>query len=149
MNINILIQLFDRDLSKLKQELELYHDEANIWHIEKGIANSAGNLCLHLIGNLNHFIGAVIGNTDYIRDRENEFSAKNISRIQLLDEVDQVKAMIKEVLEKFDPALFEQDYPRVIMEITMSYGLFLTHLATHLSYHLGQINYHRRLIDCP
>ena len=78
MLIETLKSLFDRDLNKLCTEIELYRNEENIWKIDKEISNSAGNLCLHLIGNINNFIGAQIGKTNYVRHRELEFSLKNI-----------------------------------------------------------------------
>ena len=80
MIIETLQKLFTRDLNKLKAEIELYRNENNIWRTDKGIANSAGNLCLHLTGNLNAYIGAELGNTGYIRHRELEFSLKDIPR---------------------------------------------------------------------
>ncbi len=73
-----LIEIFERDLLKLKEEISLYKDENNLWVTEKQISNAAGNLTLHLIGNLNHFIGATLGHTGYVREREKEFSTKNI-----------------------------------------------------------------------
>ncbi len=66
----LLSEFFERDIIKLKEEIVLYKDETNLWKVENKISNSAGNLCLHLIGNLNHFIGATVGNTGYVRQRE-------------------------------------------------------------------------------
>jgi hypothetical protein len=75
-----LLEIFERDLNKLLQEINLYKDENSLWQIKEGIGNSGGNLCLHLMGNLNHFMGAVLGGTGYVREREKEFSLKNIPK---------------------------------------------------------------------
>jgi uncharacterized damage-inducible protein DinB len=142
-----LIALFNRDLIKLKQELELYKNEKAIWHIEKGIANSAGNLCLHLVGNLNTYIGGVIGHTGYIRHRELEFTLKDISKTQLLTQIEETISIVNGSLTKLTDADLQAEYPMVVFDKPMSTEYFLVHLATHLSYHLGQVNYHRRLLD--
>jgi Protein of unknown function (DUF1572) len=139
--------LFERDLTLLKKELSLYKSEAAIWQIDRDIANSAGNLALHLIGNLNTYIGAEIGKTGYVRDRPLEFSAKNISRQQLLTMIDDTIVVVKNALVTMQETDFEQEYPQLVLENITSTEYFFVHLATHLGYHLGQINYHRRLLD--
>ncbi len=147
MLIPILQALFERDLLKLKTEIELYHDEKKLWYIEKSISNSAGNLCLHLIGNLNAFIGTEIGKTGYVRNRELEFSLKDVPRKELLEKIEATMEVVKHSLAKLTDEQLQADYPLLVFKEKLSTGMFLTHLATHLSYHLGQINYHRRLLD--
>ena len=147
MLLPTLQQLFERDLQALGQEIEAYTNEANLWKVEKSISNSAGNLCLHLVGNLNHFIGAQLGNTGYIRHRELEFSKKDVSKNELLNRVEETLDMVQSTLNGLTEAQLEEDYPVVVFSEKMSIGFFLVHLTTHLSYHLGQINYHRRLIS--
>ena len=147
MIINTLIKLFKRDLTKLKQEIELYNDEANLWGVTQGISNAAGNLCLHIVGNLNHFIGAEFGNTGYVRQRDLEFSLKQVPRAELLQQVDQTLHIVENTLEKLTPEDLQKDYRRRADEDAMTTEYFLVHLTMHLSYHLGQINYHRRLLD--
>ncbi|SMD14218.1 DinB family protein [Pedobacter nyackensis] len=143
-----LKSIFTRDLNKLKAEIELYQNEENIWHVEKSIANSAGNLCLHLVGNLNTFVGAELGKTGYIRNRELEFSLKNIPRIELLTKVEDTIKVVNESLDGLTEADLSNDYPLVkVVEGGSSVAFMLIHLSTHLAYHLGQINYHRRLLD--
>eukprot|EP01133_Synstelium_polycarpum_P002995 gene2995-3443_t len=142
-----LKSIFERDLKQLKLEIGLYQQESNLWLTEKGISNAAGNLCLHLIGNLSHFIGAQLGHTGYVRNRPLEFSDKDVPRAALLESIDQVIAMIGKTLDGLDDTELEKNYPLVVFEKEMTAGYFLIHLSTHLSYHLGQINYHRRLID--
>ncbi|PYF72590.1 DinB family protein [Pedobacter nutrimenti] len=142
-----LKSIFERDLKQLKLEIGLYQQESNLWLTKKGISNAAGNLCLHLIGNLSHFIGAQLGHIGYVRNRPLEFSDKDVPRAALLESIDQVIAMIGKTLDGLDDAELEKNYPLVVFEKEMTTGYFLIHLSTHLSYHLGQINYHRRLID--
>jgi uncharacterized damage-inducible protein DinB len=147
MLIETLKKLFNRDLNKLKSEIELYKDEKKIWYIEKGIANSAGNLCLHLVGNLNHFIGAEIGKTGYVRVRELEFSSKDISKIELISKVEETIKVVDSSLDKIRGEDLEEEYPLLVFDKKTSTEYLLVHLSSHLTYHLGQINYHRRLLD--
>lgn len=139
--------LFSRDLKKLKDELALYQIEENIWRIDKDILNSAGNLCLHLIGNLNTYIGAELGGTGYVRNRPEEFSLKNISRNQLIDSIEQTIVMLEATLSTLTEDRIKGQYPISVLTDKVSTEYFLVHLAMHLSYHLGQVNYHRRMLD--
>lgn len=143
----VLLEFFERELLKVKEELNLYASETAIWEIRPGIANSAGNLCLHLVGNLQHFIGAVLGNTGYIRERDAEFATKGVPRATLLASIDDTIAVIKNALSPFKEADFDQTYPLEKHGQVVSMRYMLLHLLTHLNYHLGQINYHRRLIS--
>lgn len=142
-----LQNIYVRDLNKLKQELELYANEAVIWKTDKQIANSAGNLCLHLVGNLNTYIGATLGKTGYIRNRDLEFTLKDIAREELIQKVEATIRMIENVLPTISAATIQQEYPMLVLAEKTSTEYFLVHLAAHLSYHLGQVNYHRRLLD--
>lgn len=146
MNTATLIEIFDRDLNKLITEINLYKDEERLWIIKDGIGNSAGNLCLHLIGNLNHFIGAILGNTGYVREREKEFSLKNIPRKELIQSIENTITVVKESLSKLSATDFEKLFPLEVFGKPLTTGFMLLHLTTHLAYHLGQINYHRRLL---
>ena len=139
--------LLERDLKKLRHEIEAYKTEKNIWQVEKNINNSAGNLCLHIIGNLNWFIGAQFGATGYIRDRELEFSSTNIPKDDLLLEIDKTRSVLDNTLDKITESQLELEYPILVFDKKTTTYYFLIHLSTHLAYHLGQINYHRRLID--
>ena len=146
MVIDILNQLYERDLGKLRSEIEAYADEADLWRTEGEISNSGGNLSLHLVGNLRHFFGAVLGGAGYVRDRDNEFASGPVPRADMLAGVDSALADVTATLEKLSEADLEQTYPIEVFGHPMTTGYFLVHLATHLDYHLGQINYHRRLI---
>ena len=147
MITDTLIELFERDLERLKTEIELYKDEDNLWLLKEGISNSAGNLCLHLVGNLSHFIGATLGNTGYVRHREDEFSLKNIPRQDLITNIENCKLIVKTTLQKLTAADLEKQFPLEKHGTIVSTEQMLLHLFGHLSYHLGQINYHRRLLD--
>lgn len=142
-----LRSLYSRDLNKLKAEIEAYQNEENLWKTDKNIANSAGNLTLHLVGNLNHFLGTHLGNTGYVRQRDLEFSSKNIPKAELIEKVKATASMIDSVLSHLSDDDLKKEYPLVVFENTMTTDYFLIHLLAHLDYHLGQINYHRRLLD--
>jgi uncharacterized damage-inducible protein DinB len=147
MLIDTLATLFNRDLNKLKSEIDLYRDEQKIWYVAKGVANSAGNLCLHLIGNLNTYIGAEFGKTGYVRHRDQEFSLKDISKAELIKKVEETILIVDNSLFKLTDEDLKTEYPLLVFDKKTSTDYFLVHLATHLTYHLGQINYHRRLLD--
>ena len=147
MLLETLKLLFKRDLHKLKTEIESYQHEERLWIVEKKIPNSAGNLCLHLIGNLNTYIGAEIGKTSYIRDRESEFLLKGIPKSELIRMIEETMLVVNDSLDKMEEASLEDEYPLLVLETKTSTGYLLVHLATHLTYHLGQINYHRRWVE--
>ena len=147
MLLDVLKKLFIRDLNKLKTEIELYSNEANLWIIDESITNSAGNLCLHLVGNLNAYVGAKLGQSGYIRQRDLEFSLKDVPRVELLNQIDKTIDMVEKVLSKLTTNDLEKEYPLLVFKEPMTTEYFLVHLTTHFSYHLGQINYHRRLLD--
>lgn len=142
-----LKSLYNRDLNKLKIEIESYQNEESIWKIDKNISNSGGNLCLHLIGNLSTYIGAELGNTGYIRQRDLEFSLKNIPKTELLKKIASLIEIVESTLSQLSEEDLEKDYPIEPLGYKMTTEYFLIHLFGHLGYHLGQINYHRRLLD--
>ncbi len=142
-----LKELIIRDLGKLKQEMEAYRNEDKIWHIEQRILNSAGNLCLHLVGNLNIYIGAEFGKTGYVRNREAEFALKDVPRVELVDEIEKTIIMIGNTFDMMSDDQLNEKYPGEIFLKDATTQYFFVHLAMHVGYHLGQINYHRRLLD--
>lgn len=141
-----LIKLFDLRLSKLSKELSLYADEKLLWKTVDGINNSGGNLTLHLIGNLNHFIGGVLGKTGYQRKRDVEFSLKDIPVLELQEQIEATKKIVTEAINALNSDDIEAIYPINVFGTEMTTTYFLIHLTGHLNYHLGQINYHRRLV---
>ncbi len=147
MIIESLKSLYIRDLNKLKAEIEAYQNEEILWKTDKNISNSAGNLCLHLVGNLNTYIGAQLGNSGYVRQRDLEFSLKDIPRPELIQQIEKTIDVILYSLDKIIEEDLKKDYPTEPLGYTMTTEYFLIHLFGHLSYHVGQINYHRRLLD--
>jgi len=147
MLTTILKTVYIRDLTILRKEISLYTNENSIWKTDKSISNSAGNLCLHLVGNLNTYIGAVLGNSGYIRNRDLEFSLKNVSRNELLSKIDKTIIVVENTLGQLQDTQLSTEYPVLVWEEKTSVAYLLIHLATHLGYHLGQVNYHRRLLD--
>ncbi len=143
-----LTQLFNRDLDKLIVEIQNFDRQENLWKVKGNITNSAGNLCLHLIGNLNYFIGTIIGNTGYTRDRESEFKDKNIDREVLVKMILETKSGIINSLETINSDKSKDNYPINVFGEEMTNEFFLIHLISHLNYHLGQINYLRRFLEC-
>jgi len=142
---SVLVTHFCRDLAKLKVELESYQRESQIWKVTGDIVNSAGNLCLHLVGNLDTYIGATLGNTGYVRDRDAEFALKDIPRIELIQRIDSTIKTIQQVVPELSDEQLNSEYPLLVLKEKTTTEYFMIHLAMHLSYHLGQINYHRRL----
>ncbi|MHA4740079.1 DinB family protein [Dyadobacter sp. MSC1_007] len=148
MNKVIFAQLFGRDLERLYIEIEKYPSEVALWAQLPGTTNSGGNLCQHLIGNLRTFVCRTLGGFDYVRDRDAEFNQRVFSQKELLEQLRVLTDMVSKTVEKLDDDELEADYPREVVDLfpEQSVRLILTHLALHLSYHLGQINYHRRWI---
>jgi uncharacterized damage-inducible protein DinB len=142
-----LLKLFDRDLQRLEEEITLYQSEEAIWRLSGEIKNTAGNLCLHLCGNLQHYIGTNLGRTSYVRNRDNEFAAKDLSKDQLIAEVQKTRQVVRETLETLKPSILENEYPEKVYDYPTTTAYFLIHLTAHLNYHLGQINYHRRILQ--
>lgn len=143
MNIS---DLFLADIDKLIAEINLFKTESDIWQTKEGITNSAGNLTLHLLGNLNHFIGKTLGNTDYIRQRDEEFSLKNIHKEKLINDLKELKQTIINTLSKLSVENLEKDFPIAIRNEIFSTQMMLIYLLAHLNYHLGQVNYLRRML---
>jgi hypothetical protein len=146
MFVDDLRRMILRDASSLRDELMGYADDGQIWTIPPGTKNSAGTLVLHLAGNIQHFIGAELGRTGYVRDRDAEFSRRNVSRADLLAEVDRAVAATRAGLAALKEEDLEQPFPGELAGHSWPTGLLLFHMATHLAYHLGQIDYHRRIV---
>jgi uncharacterized damage-inducible protein DinB len=141
-----LKSLYARDLARLKTEIVSYKDEKCMWLVDKEIANSAGNLCLHLIGNLNAYIGVGLSKTGYVRQRDLEFSQKNIPQTELIKMIEDTIQVVATGLNSLSENEIKADFPILIWDKPTETGYTLIHVLTHLNYHLGQINYHRRLL---
>lgn len=141
-----LKSLILRELKTLRQELLAYGDEEQIWAEPPGVNNSAGTLALHLAGNLRHYLGSRFGGTGYVRDREREFAARGVPREELLAGIDAAAAEVETALEAVTGETLEEPYPLEVGGVRLQTGDFLLHLAVHLGYHLGQVDYHRRTV---
>lgn len=139
-------EIYLKNLDALYNEINLYENENDIWKIQKQISNSAGNLTLHLIGNLNYFIGTYLGNTGYVRNRDLEFSDKNVPKQKLLADIKSISQIIDTTLSGMDHEAATILYPTDKFGEGRTNEFVLMYLLAHLNYHLGQINYHRRLI---
>ena len=134
-----------RELVTLRKQIEAYPSDEALWKVVPGISNSGGTLALHLAGNLQHFIGAVLGATGYIRDRDAEFSVRGLSRAEVLNLIDQATASLTHTFRSLTDEVLRRQYPERVGKVRLTSGDFLVHLEGHLAYHLGQIDYHRRM----
>jgi hypothetical protein len=138
--------LLRRELRALRLELEAYPDDETIWAMPAGIRNSAGTLTLHIAGNLRHFIGAVLGRNGYVRDRRREFDIRGLSRQELLEEVAEAERAVRTVFPALADADLAKLFPETLYGLSFDTGDLVMHLCSHLAYHLGQIDYHRRIV---
>lgn len=146
MTLDDLRRILLRDLAALRREVEAYDREADLWACPPGVTNSAGTLALHLVGNLQHFVGAQLGGTGYVRDREAEFGSRDVPRSELLDRIAQAADAVDRTLGAMTEAQLADPYPLEVGGVRLPTGRFLLHLGTHFAYHLGQLDYHRRIV---
>ena len=142
-------QLLLRDLGKLETEILAYSSAESLWLVRGEISNSAGTLCLHLCGNIQHYFGAVLGGTGYTRDRQAEFSRRDVPVAELVAQIQAARNAVDVTFPQLDDQRLDDDYPERVFEHPVSTRFFFIHLVAHLGYHLGQINYHRRLTGRP
>jgi hypothetical protein len=135
-----------RELEGFKRELALFPDDESVWTTLPGVSNSAGNLALHLAGNLQHFIGTVLGHTGYVRNRELEFGQRSGPRENVYAELDAAIAVVRKVLPDLSDAALDADFPEAVMGTKFRTGTFLVHLCSHAGFHLGQAGYLRRIL---
>ena len=146
MLIHTFRDLFDRNLRRLAQQIDAFPEEEALWITGDGITNSAGNLCLHLLGNLNEYIGRQLGHLDYNRHREAEFSTRYIAKTTLLAGIAETRVRLNNTFSKLTDGQLEALYPTDVVGHSATIHYLLVHLSDHLMYHLGQIDYHRRLL---
>jgi hypothetical protein len=141
---SIVQALFIRDLETLKREIAAFPDDKAPWVERPGVTNTAGTLALHCAGNIQHFIGAKLGGTGYVRQRDAEFARRGVSRAEIAAELDKAIAAVHSLDGKTDA-----DLPRVFpdafggKQVNIESLLFFLH--GHLTFHLGQVDYYRRL----
>ncbi|MEZ4700024.1 MAG: DinB family protein [Rhodothermales bacterium] len=143
---SMLEHILLRDLKTLRDDVEAYPDEDAIWAQPPGLPNSGGTLVLHLAGNIQHFIGARLGGSDFIRDRTAEFGLRNVPRAELLAAVDAATAAVRATFPRLSGADLGLPFPDMLRDRVVETGDMLLHLAVHLGYHLGQVDYHRRVV---
>lgn len=144
MTIAILKTLLRRELGAVRREVEAYPDDDSLWRTVPAVPNMGGTLALHIAGNLQHFLGAILGKDGYVRDRDAEFARRNVSRAEILRGLDDAQASVERTLKQLDDLDLQLPYPELIAKRKVNTGVFLAHLAVHLAYHLGQLDYHRR-----
>jgi hypothetical protein len=138
--------ILSRDLDALRREVEAYPEGDGLWRTLPGVANSGGTLALHLAGNLQHYLGAHLAGTGYVRDRPAEFARRDVPRADLLREIEAARAAVTTALARLSPAQLTAEYPEAIAGAKVTTGEYLVHLTTHFTYHLGQLDYHRRMV---
>jgi hypothetical protein len=141
-----LSRLLARELASLRDELFAYPDERAIWALPAGLPNSAGNLSLHLSGNVRWFVGAQLGATGYVRDRDAEFARRGVPRSELIAQVEAAADEATRTLASLEPSAMDAQYPLEVGGLRLTTGRFLLHLEAHFAYHLGQVDYHRRVV---
>lgn len=141
-----LAAIYARELATLRMEVEAYGSDQDLWRTVPGITNPGGNLALHLAGNLQHFIGAVLGGSGYQRNRDAEFGDKSVPRAAILERIDAAIRVVPKTIAGLGAETLDAEYPEAVAGVRLNTGDFLIHLAAHLTYHLGQIDYHRRIV---
>ena len=145
MWIPAITATLSRDLGALKREIEAYPEEDQIWQEVPGVINTAGTLTLHLAGNIQHYVGMHLGGSSYVRDRPAEFARRGVKRAELLKEISAAQTAVKS-LSRVDPSRLGTDFPEAVGGHTLQTAEFLVHIVSHFTYHLGQIDYHRRVV---
>lgn len=141
-----IARLLVRELEGFERELALIPDEDLIWQTSPGVTNAIGTLTLHVCGNLQHFVGRVLGGTAYVRDRDREFSARHVPRLDLMAELARTQDVIRTVVPLLTDEALAAPYPEAVAGGVTTTGLLLTHLVAHLAFHLGQAGYLRRTL---
>ena len=142
-----LSRVIVRELDTLSREVALFPDDESLWRVPQGVANSCGTLAVHCAGNLQHYVGAVLGRTGYVRDRPREFSHRGSTRAEVTAELERAKQAVRDTLAALPETAFEAPFPEVVAGVTLPTRLFLLHLAVHLGFHVGQADYLRRIAN--
>ena len=147
MSNSELTEFYERDIQKLIQEIKAFKNEENLWRTVGTINNSSGNLALHLIGGMNFLIGTTLGNSGYVRNREQEFTTKGVDREIIISQLLELIATIKKAITPLNEEELAKPFPIYFDKENATKGYVLTQLLLHLNYHLGQINYLRRSLE--
>ncbi len=140
-------RLFERDLTKMIEQIRAYPDEESLWRTAGTIKNGAGTLALHVAGNLEHFVWTSLGGGNHVRDRDAEFSERGVAREEVIARLERCREHVVETLSELDDARIEEPFPVPLPQaLSGNVHWFLIHLAAHTNWHLGQIDYHRRIL---
>jgi hypothetical protein len=139
-------RVLERDLEGLAREIEMFPDDESLWNTAPGVTNSAGSLARHACGNLKHFVGAVLGGSGYVRQRDAEFGVRSGTRAENAGELRETKAIVSQVLPTLSEEVLAADFPDPSGGAPVPCRRFLLHLCTHLAFHLGQAGYLRRVV---
>jgi uncharacterized damage-inducible protein DinB len=146
MLVAAVAAILDRDLQALAREVSAYPDERALWETPAGLTNSAGTLALHLAGNVRHYLGAKLGGTGYVRDRPAEFAARDVPRATILAQIEEARAAVRAAAARATDERQTEDFPEVVGGVRVATGEYLIHLVSHFAFHLGQLDYHRRVV---
>jgi len=144
---NTLANFYERDIRKLIGEVNLFTNEENLWRTKGSVKNASGNLVLHIIGGLNYLIGATLAQTGYVRDRDREFTRKDVERKDLVAQLEELIPMINKTMNALTHEHMEAEYPLIFDNMKVPTSYVLLQLLLHLNYHLGQVNYLRRILE--
>ena len=147
MVTTLLSDFYTRDLRKFIDEVNLFKQEDNLWRTDGTIKNSSGNLALHIIGGTNYLIGTQLANTGYVRNRDQEFIIKGVPRKELVTQLEALIPMIQLTLQAHSDAQLDEEYPLMFDGAKRSKSYIFIQLLAHLNYHLGQVNYLRRVLE--
>ena len=141
-----LLVRFRRDVRCFIREVEAFPDDATLWRTLPGIHNSAGNLALHVAGNLRLFVGAALGGTGYQRNREQEFGQRGGTRAEVVAALECANLEVEAGLKALTLGALAEPFPQAVGGFQPPTGRFLVHLAAHLAFHLGQAGSLRRAL---
>ena len=144
---SLLANFYERDIRKLIEEINLFQKEENLWKTSGTVKNSSGNLALHIIGGLNHFVGATLAHTGYVRNRDQEFIRKGVDRTDLINQLEALIPLITDTLNALTKEQMDSEFPIFFDKPKTSTSYVLVQLLAHLNYHLGQVNYLRRVLE--
>jgi hypothetical protein len=144
---SLLAEFYEKDLRKLIEEINLFQNEDNLWKTAGSVKNSCGNLTLHLVGGLNHFVGATLAHNGYTRNRDEEFSRKGVPRKELVAQIEKLIPLVSNTVNSLTREAMESEFPVFFDKPKTTTAYVLTRLLAHLGYHLGQVNYLRRLLE--
>jgi hypothetical protein len=135
-----------RELQGFEREVSLYPDDESLWKILPGVTNSAGNLAMHVAGNLQHYVGTVLGSTGYVRHRDQEFARRSGTRAEVVTELRKAATVVRDILPSVSEEKLAGEFPEAVMGMKFRTTSFLIHLCAHAGFHLGQAGYLRRAL---